>query len=57
MADNDIRPMTLSELAQRWGVSCKTVKRWIKPFAAEIGPREGNIYNARQVFIILSKLE
>ena len=57
MADNNIKPMTLNELAQRWGVSCKTVKRWIKPFEKEIGRREGNIYNARQVAIILSKLE
>lgn len=57
MTDNDIRPMTVSELAQRWGVSCKTVKQWLKPFASEIGPKVGNIYNARQVAIILSKLE
>lgn len=57
MTDNDIRPMTLGELAQRWEVDCRTVRRWIKPFEAEIGPRVGNIYNARQVEIILSKLE
>jgi len=57
MTDNDIRPMTLGELAQRWGVSCKTVKKWIRPFAHEIGPKVGKIYNARQVAIILSKLE
>lgn len=57
MADKEIKPMTTSELAQRWGVSCKTVKKWIKPFAHEIGPKVGKIYNARQVAIILSKLE
>lgn len=57
MADIDIKPMTTSELAQRWGVSCKTVKKWIRPFAHEIGPKVGKIYNARQVAIILSKLE
>ncbi|MBO7469704.1 MAG: hypothetical protein II817_00555 [Bacteroidales bacterium] len=57
MTEKDIRPMTTSELAQRWGVSCRTVRKWLKPFASEIGPRQGNIYNARQVAIILSKLE
>lgn len=57
MTDNDIKPMTVYQLAQRWGVSCKTVKRWIKTFEAEVGRREGNLYNARQVAIILSKLE
>lgn len=49
--------MTVNDLAARWGVSCRTVRRWIKPFEAEIGPRVGKIYNARQVEIILSKLE
>ena len=57
MTDNNIRPMTVSELAQRWGVSPRTVKRWLKPFAADIGPRVGNLYTSRQVAIIISKLE
>lgn len=50
-------PMTLKELADRWGVSCKTVKKWLKPFEGEIGPRIGNVYSPHQVKIILSKLE
>ncbi len=57
MTDNDIRPMTIAQLAQRWGVSQRTVRRWLKPYEAEIGRRVGNIYNARQVAIILSRLE
>ncbi|MBQ5688785.1 MAG: hypothetical protein IIV21_02380 [Bacteroidales bacterium] len=51
------RAMTLKELADRWGVSCKTVKKWLKPFEAEIGPKIGNVYSPHQVKIILSKLE
>lgn len=57
MTEKDCKPMTVSDLAARWGVSCRTVKRWLRPFEGEIGPRVGKIYNARQVKIILSKLE
>lgn len=51
------RPMTLKELADRWDVSVRTVRKWLKPFENEIGPRVGNIYSSHQVKIILSKLE
>lgn len=50
-------PMTLAQLAARWGVSQRTVRRWLRPFEAEIGPRRGNIYTPQQVKIILSHLE
>ena len=50
-------PMSLNELASRWGVSCRTVRRWLKPFEAKIGPRVGNLYTAKQVETILSLLE
>lgn len=51
------RSMTLKELADRWGVSVSTVRKWLKPFEKEIGVRVGNIYTPHQVKIILSKLE
>ena len=51
------RPMTLKELADRWNVSVRTVRKWLEPFEDEIGPRVGNIYSSHQVKIILSKLE
>lgn len=51
------RAMTLKELADRWDVSVTTVKKWLKPFEADIGPRVGNIYSPHQVRIILEKLE
>lgn len=51
------RPMTLKELADRWNVSVSTVKKWLRPFEKEIGPRIGNIYSPHQVKIIRSKLE
>ncbi len=51
------RPMTLKELADRWNVSVRTVRKWLKPFERDIGPRIGNVYSPHQVKIILSKLE
>ena len=48
--------MTISQLAARWGVNRKTVRRWIRPFEAELGPH-GNLFTPRQVEIILSHLE
>lgn len=57
MTEKDCVPMTISDLANRWNVDRKTAQKWIKPFSAEIGRRVGNIYNAKQVAIILSHLE
>ena len=54
---NEPRAMTMNELADRWGVSVKTVRKWLKPFEREIGPRVGHIYSPHQVKIILEKLE
>ena len=49
--------MTLLQLAARWGVSVRTVKRWIKPFEHELGKVDGRIFSPRQVKIILEHLE
>ena len=51
------KAMTLKELADRWNVSVRTVKKWLKPFERDIGPKIGNVYSPHQVKIILSKLE
>ena len=51
------RPMPLKEIADRWNVSVRTVRKWLKPFERDIGPRIGNVYSPHQVKIILSKLE
>ena len=50
-------PMTLRQLAARWCVNEKTVKKWIAPFADELGPVNGNLFTPRQVKIILDHLE
>lgn len=52
-----LHPMTLRQLAARWQVNEKTVKKWIAPFADELGPVQGNLFTPRQVKIILDHLE
>lgn len=49
--------MTLRQLAVRWQVDPKTVKKWIAPFIGELGPVCGNLFTPRQVKIILEHLE
>lgn len=44
------------QLAQLYGVSYETLKRWITPIADEIGPVEGRILNPRQVRLIFERL-
>ena len=56
MVEETGKPMTVAQLAARWGVSPNTVRRWLKPFEKEIGPKQGNIYPPRQVAVILSNL-
>lgn len=50
-------PMTLRQLAARWQVNEKTVKKWIEPFLGELGTIRGNLFTPRQVKIILDHLE
>lgn len=49
--------MNIKQLAVRWNVSVRTVKKWIKPFESELGPVTGYLFTPRQVAIILSHLE
>ena len=49
--------MTLHQLAVRWQVSERTVRRWIRPFEAELGEVHGKLFTPRQVKIILEHLE
>ena len=50
-------PMTMSQLAARWQVNKRTVRRWIEPFLSELGPVNGHLFTPRQVKIILEHLE
>jgi len=45
----DLRPCTPADLCKMYGVTRKTILRWLKPFAKEIGQRYGHFYNIAQV--------
>ena len=47
---------TLQQLAGLYGISVRTLNRWLKPFSEEIGKRNGHFYNIRQIEIIFSHL-
>lgn len=51
-----VRPYTLIEIARIYGVHYKTMSKWIKPFAEEVGRKNGRMYSVAQVRIILDKL-
>lgn len=57
MSEPEVKPMTMKQLAYRWDVSVRTVKRWIKPFESELGEVRGKIFTPKQVMIILDHLE
>ena len=51
-----LKPYSLTELSKLYSVCIKTMKRWMKPFLAEIGEKNGRFYTISQVKIIFSKI-
>ncbi len=47
---------SVKELSAFYGVCHRTMKKWIRPFAVEIGDKNGRYYNANQVKLIFDKL-
>lgn len=54
--DTMIKPCTISELAEMYGVSLKTFRKWLQPHKEAIGKRVGHFYNTLQVRIIFDRL-
>ena len=52
----EIRPYSTKELAIIYDVCDKTMKKWIKPFVAEVGEKNGRYYSVAQVKVIFDKL-
>jgi hypothetical protein len=52
----DLRPYTVTELANIYGVCRQTFRKWIHPFEDVIGDRHGYFYSAIQVQIIIEKI-
>lgn len=51
-----IRPYTHRELSLLYGVSWKTLQRWLKPYEDRIGQKVGHFYCANQVKTIFECL-
>jgi hypothetical protein len=51
-----LRPYTPLQLSEMYQVSKKTFNKWLKPFAAEIGRRNGHFYTINQVQVIIEKI-
>jgi hypothetical protein len=56
IANINVKPHTLVELAVIYEVDWRTLKKWLKPFEMEIGNKIGRYYSIRQVDIIFDKL-
>jgi hypothetical protein len=46
----------MKELCEIYGVSDKTMRKWLQPFAEQIGERRGHFYNVAQVVTIFHHL-
>lgn len=52
----DLRPYTITELAEIYGVCRQTFRKWVRPFDEAIGERNGYFYSAIQVQMIIEKI-
>lgn len=51
-----LRRLRPKDLCALYEISDPTLRRWLVPFGAEIGPRQGQFYNVEQVRIIIARL-
>jgi len=51
-----LKSQSLGELASLYGVSKKTLRKWLQPFFSEVGHRNGRYYTPLQVGVIIEKL-
>ncbi|MBI4929303.1 MAG: helix-turn-helix domain-containing protein [Bacteroidetes bacterium] len=51
-----LKPYTLKELARIYGVSTKTMHRWMEPFEKELGIKRGRYYTIPQVKMFFDNL-
>jgi transposase-like protein len=52
----EVKPYTVKELSNMYGISDKTLRKWLKPFEESIGMKNGHYFTTLQVQIIFSKL-
>jgi len=51
-----LTPLTTSQLSGLYGVTRKTLNKWLAPFSSVIGEKIGRFYNVAQVKIIFNRL-
>jgi transposase len=51
-----LKPYTLKEISKIYGVSTKTMHRWMEPFKDEVGAKRGRYYTIPQVKIFFDNL-
>jgi len=51
-----VKPYTLTELSQIYGVCTRTLKKWINEFKDEVGAKKGRFYTIPQVKTIFKNL-
>ena len=51
-----VKAYSKKDLRQLYGVTYKTLSRWLKPMASEIGPLHGRYYTPTQLKIIFDNL-
>jgi len=51
-----LTPLSTSEISNLYGISRKTLKKWLTPFRNIIGEKIGRFYTVAQVKIIFDKL-
>jgi hypothetical protein len=52
----EIKPYSLTELSHIYGVTVRTIKKWILLHEKEVGVKNGRYFTAKQVKIIFEKL-
>jgi transposase len=52
-----IKPYSIRELAELYGVGWRTIETWLKPFRQEIGEKRGRYFTIPQIKIIFEKLD
>lgn len=52
----EIKPYSLTELSHIYGVTVRTIKKWILLHETAVGAKTGRYYTALQVKIIFEKL-
>lgn len=51
-----VKPYSISELSQLYGVSVKTFKKWLHPIKRKVGTKQGRFYTVKQTETLFNHL-